>query len=268
MTTYANGIDVSMWQRSITVGGLQFCIIKVSQSAYTDPLAPSHFATCEAANVPTGGYHWLDPQPDAATQARVFLNGAGPAKFLGLDVEGRILRNMPLAVTMAREFIAYIHSHDKRPILLYSSRGTWPWNAISVGADGRWVADYGGDPALSGVAWDIWQYNGVGLDRDRMLPETLARLTGNAAPTPATENDPMLNLVPTTYHRVIDIPKGTILTKTPGGEQYTQLSADATLGFIGATNTHYAVADGDSGVYVDRTTKGLAVRTADINAGV
>jgi hypothetical protein len=84
---------------------------------------------------------------------------------------------------------------------------------------------------------------------------------------PDAEGNPMMNLVPTTVHRVVDLPKGTVLEKTPGGDPYTTLRRDTTLGYISATGTHYYVADGDAGVYVDRK-KVTAVRTQDMNVGV
>lgn len=84
---------------------------------------------------------------------------------------------------------------------------------------------------------------------------------------PPAEGNPLMNLVPMTLHRVIDIPKGVVLEETPGGAQYTKLSKPATLGYISATNTHYYIADGDAGVYVPRSTPGLVIRTQDLNAG-
>lgn len=84
---------------------------------------------------------------------------------------------------------------------------------------------------------------------------------------PAAEGNPMMNLVPMTVHRVVDLAAGTVLEKTPGGDKFTTLAKDVTLGFISATATHYYIADGDNGVYVDRT-KVRAVRTADMNVGV
>lgn len=83
---------------------------------------------------------------------------------------------------------------------------------------------------------------------------------------PAAGGNPMVNLVPTTCHRVVDLPKGTILYKTPGGDQYTTLDAAITLGFLAATSTHYLIADGDMGVYIRR--EGVAVRTEDKNVGI
>jgi hypothetical protein len=84
---------------------------------------------------------------------------------------------------------------------------------------------------------------------------------------PDAEGNPMMNLVPTTVHRVVDVPTGTILEKTPGGATHTTLKADTTFGLISATGTHYYIADGDYGVYVRRT-KVTAVRTQDKNVGV
>jgi len=83
---------------------------------------------------------------------------------------------------------------------------------------------------------------------------------------PPAGGNPMVNLVPMTCHRVVDLPKGTVLYKTPGGEKYTTLGDDITLGFLAATSTHYLIADGDAGVYVARA--GVAVRTQDMNVGI
>lgn len=268
--TYPDGIDVSLYQGDIThaLNGQEFCVVKVSQSNFLDPKASQHFADAKAANVVIGGYHYLDPQPDAISQARLFLAHADDAEFLALDVEGKVLRNRPNAQSMAREFIEYVHAHDDRQIGMYSSRGTWPGDC---GADFRWVADYGGDPNRKSVrfrlSWTFWQYTSKPLDRDYFAGsmDDLYRLAGRNAPQPVSE-EPMTNLVPLTVHRVVDIPAGTVLQKTPGGATFTTLSQAVTLGMLGATGTHYHVADGDAGVYVDRA-KVTAIRTADKNVG-
>lgn len=99
---------------------------------------------------------------------------------------------------------------------------------------------------------------------------SLSGLTGwitlEALP-PDAEGNPMMNLVPTTCHRVVDLPRGAVLEKTPGGDPYTTLDQPITLGLLSATSTHYYVADGDAGVYVLRS-KVKAVRTEDKNVGV
>jgi hypothetical protein len=85
---------------------------------------------------------------------------------------------------------------------------------------------------------------------------------------PPAQGNPMLNLVPMTVHRVVQIPGGTKLYKIPGGDVFTTLPQTIKLGFLGATSTFYCVADGDYGVYLDRATKGLVVLTEDKNVGI
>jgi hypothetical protein len=268
-----DGIDVSLWQDDITHAliGQRFCINKVSQAGFGDPKRVKHLAQSKAAGVVVGAYHWLDPAPSAIVQAKNFLSKADPAEFLALDVEGRILRNMPVAEKMAGDFIAYVHANDpkRRKIGLYSSRGTWPWNH-SHGEDFRWVADYVADPNRLGVhprvGWTFWQHAGGHLDRN-YFGGTLAELyaLANRLPDPAPGDDPMTNLVPLTAHRVVNLAAGVVLFKTPGGDVFTHLTAPVRLGLFGATPTHYHVADGDNGVYVKRTD--ATVATADINVG-
>jgi hypothetical protein len=84
---------------------------------------------------------------------------------------------------------------------------------------------------------------------------------------PAAEGNPMMNLFPTTVHRVVDVPKNTVLEEIPGGDAYTTLKKAITLGLLSATGTHYYVADGDAGVYLARDTPGLVIRTEDKNVG-
>lgn len=84
---------------------------------------------------------------------------------------------------------------------------------------------------------------------------------------PPAGGNPMVNLVPTTCRRVVDCPKGTVFYKTPGGDTYTTIDAAGSFGFLGATATHYLIADGDAGVYVLRSAV-TGVRTQDKNVGV
>lgn len=143
-----------------------------------------------------------------------------------------------------------------------------------------WIAAYDG---LSIPEWIVkscrdsgtllfHQYAGATIDRNRVLVGSLDQLhalagrTDPPSPGPAlSEGEPMTNLVPLTVHRVLDLAAGTVLERTPGGERYTTLAKPVTLGLLGATGTHYHVADGDAGVYVKRA--GLTPRTADLNVG-
>ena len=148
---------------------------------------------------------------------------------------------------------------------------------IRAGCPYLWVAAYG--VPIPGWLIDrcrkanvvlMHQYTGTGLDRSRVLVGTLAdlhRIAGRT-PAPAPSGEPMTNLVPLTCHRVVDIGAGGVLFKSPGGDFFTHLTKDVTLGFLGATATHYHVADGDAGVYLSRTDPNLrGVRTAEQNVG-
>lgn len=256
------GIDVSLYQDDITsvLRSVAFCIVKVSEGGFIDPKGARHLAAAKAAGVVTGAYHYAQPVPSGDAQAALFLANAKDAEILALDVESHSLR-FP---AVNRAFIAHVKAHDKRPLLLYSSEGTWPGD---LGQDGNWVANYSNEPGhlLKGLKWAIWQYAGSTLDRDR-FNGTLDQLHALAGRTPApSTGEPMTNLVPLTTHRVVDLPAGTVLQKTPGGDIYTHLTKAVTLGLLGATSTHYHVADGDAGVYVARTS--ATVRTADLNVG-
>jgi len=84
---------------------------------------------------------------------------------------------------------------------------------------------------------------------------------------PEAEGNPMTNLVPMTVHRVLQVPAGTKLYKTPGGDIFTTLSKTVKLGYLGATSTHYHVADGDYGVYLLRDTDDVVMKVEDKNVG-
>jgi hypothetical protein len=126
------------------------------------------------------------------------------------------------------------------------------WDPLNKNLDsyGRWLPAYAIEPFI------------------RSLSGLSAWITLEPIAPPAGGN-PMVNLVPITVHRVVDLPKGAVLYKTPGGEKYTTLDDAITLGFIAATSSHYLIADGDAGVYVLRTINGkpVPVRTQDKNVG-
>lgn len=197
---YAEGIDVSKYQPSIAgvlrLHGRSLCIVKVSEGTTPDPLAAQHFAACRAAHVDwMGAYHYLRIEVDGAAQARAFLALVpDDVDFLCLDVEGRSLYDPATHgafLGIARYFILTLRALDPkhRPILLYSSRGTWPG---ALGQDANWCADYAGDPnrffARPRVPWIVWQYtsraDGMNLDADRFDEARLAALCGRDTPAP------------------------------------------------------------------------------------
>lgn len=241
--TYLRGIDVSLWQsdafEASNLPGCSFCIVKVSQAGFIDSSAPSHIATAKKAGVVVGGYHFLDPEPPAATQAQVFLAHADECEFLAVDVEGQILaRGMTFAQDMAQGFIGYVKTHDPkhRKVLMYSSRGTWPG---LCGADAAWVADYDGDPNRSGVSprirWTFWQYGGTGIDRD-YFAGSQADLFAFAGRTVQQETTVKFA---TAYDppKSVAAPTGTVISDF-AGNQISKLSTPTHLETIGLADAH------------------------------
>lgn len=182
------GFDVSVFNSDLTqtLKGQSFAIAKASEALFADPKFAAHRLQIKAAGIPWGAYHFGQAGSTGPQQAAFFLAHCADAEFLALDAEAAVLKSPQIL----RDFIAYVKAHDKRQILLYSSRGTWPGD---LGQDGNWVADYDGDPDRMGVSprviWAIWQKSGSGVDRDVFAGdlaalERLAGRTSNAAPVP------------------------------------------------------------------------------------
>lgn len=140
---------------------------------------------------------------------------------------------------------------------LFSGRGGYRvWDPLN-----KDLAGYGKNYPRSAIEPFITSLDGlVGW----LAPEELA--IEPLPERPSTGVEPMTNLFPLTVHRVADLPKGTELEKTPGGERFTTLTADVELGLIDATVTHYKVADGDVGVWVARS-KVRGILTKDKTVG-
>lgn len=255
--TPLQGIDVSAHNGTFSTDGQAFVFIRACYGSGKDTKFDEHLATAKAAGVVTGAY-CFGRNMDPILQASRLLEIAPDVDFLFLDYENDA-GHPHMTSDQAKAFIRDVQTAGRK-IGLYASESGYPANAF--GADYRWVANYSRQPV---VPFQFWQYQGSPLDRSRFYgtKTQLLALAGHpAAPTPS--GDPMTNLVPITAHRVVDLKAGTVLQQTPGGTTFTTLKADATLALLGATATHYHVADGDSGVYVVRP---QTVRTADKNVG-
>lgn len=250
--TYSEGIDVSAHNGTPSLNGLAFVFVRACYGTAKDTKYDQHSKAVKDAGLVLGAYCFgrnMDPK----FQADRLLEIAREADLLCLDWETDE-GHPKMTRQQARDFIKHIQPHA--PTVLYASESGYP--ADQFGADLRWVANWSKKPS---IAWDFWQYTGTGLDRDRYdgTVEQLHALVGWSA------EEPMTNLVPLTVHRVVDLKAGTVLERTPGGDKYTTLQDDIALGLLGATATHYHVADGDYGVYVPRSL--ATVRTADMNVG-
>lgn len=260
MTAYLDGIDVSAHNGVYSTAGQDFVFIRACYGVLKDTRYDQHFAQAKAAGVVTGAY-CFGRNMDATDQADRLLEIGGACDYLFLDREADA-GHPTMTVPQARTFIRHLHDKGRRAGL-YASESGYPSDAF--GADYRWVANYSRKPS---IPWNFWQYSGTSLDRNYFdgTLDQLRALAGTApGQPPASAGEPMTNLFPLTARRVVDLPKGTVLQKTPGGPIYTTLGKPATLGLLGATGTHFQVADGDYGVYVARA--GLVPRTEDKNVG-
>ncbi len=254
-----HGIDVSAHNGTYALAGLDFVFVRASYGTQKDSRFDDHFGRAVGAGVVTGAY-CFGRNMNGGLQADRLMQIAPDADFLFLDRE-RDGNNPTMTTAQARAFVKRVHDKGRK-VGFYASESGYPKDAF--GADFRWVANYSRQPK---IRWDWWQYTGTGLDRSYFhgTKDELLELADRPEPEPVPTGDPMTNLVPLTVHRVVDLPAGTELEKTPGGALYTRISNPVTLGLLGATGTHYHVADGDAGVYVART--GITPRTADLNGG-
>jgi hypothetical protein len=177
-------------------------------------------------------------------------------------------------------------------VVVYSNESQYPTGLKHVAA--HIVANYTHRPA---VAHDAWQWTGGQpgdwVDRDIWFNGVTFALLFKGAPvkvavplppTPHKERFPMLDLVPQTLHRVVDLPVGTVFRENPSVDAPIQgnvTHADAapaagqtpgTMAFgyrgqpIGVPDW-LGVANGDRGVWV-RAKDVAGIRTADKSVGV
>jgi len=157
---YPQGIDISIWQNYLpAIKGLSFAFARASVAGSLDQSYGKHRLAIRKAGLILGAYHYLVYGPGGARQAELFLSAAGDADILAMDIESSALKYPQTG----RSFIYNLKKMDKkkRPILLYSSQGTWPGD---LGQDANWVARWGSmEPT---IPWKFWQYQGVTVDRD------------------------------------------------------------------------------------------------------
>ena len=255
-TGFPEGIDISAHNRTPNFTGLSFVFVRASYGLAKDSRYDQHAAAAWWAGLPLGAY-CFGRAISGKDQANRLLEIAPDADLHVLDREAD--KGHPtMSASQAYEFVATLERAGKLSVL-YASESGYPADAF--GADLRWIANWSRMPK---IPWTFWQYKGTGLDRDR-FNGTVEQLHALIGWTPIGSEDPLTNLVPLMAHRVVDLPAGTVLEKTPGGDPYTTLPVAITLGLLGATATHYHVADGDYGVYVPRAL--ATVRTQDMNVG-
>jgi hypothetical protein len=180
-----------------------------------------HVANFRKAGIVVGAYHFGVGAKQASIPAQVaaFAKASTGADVLILDLErnSRVRRTVDgklvwvqlptMTRTEGREFIRRLRAAVPAkptllaaPILLYSSRGTWPGE---LGQDANWVADYTGDPNRPGVSpripWAFWQWTSTPWDKNRFNGDlaALRKLASFASPPPqpAPEEDQDVRVV-------------------------------------------------------------------------
>lgn len=238
------GIDVSAHQQGEprTVG-LSFLFARATYGPSLDGKFADHIAAAKAAGLDTGSYLFLLPKSYCGVsvddQVAVYLRASDAAgvDYYCIDWEGEsdahgnVIHDAPTKAEMIRS-VRLVQAAGHR-CGVYSSEG-YPYP--SVGQDFRWVANYSREPR---IRYDIWQYQGSPIDRNRMKTplEEFRRKAGKAAPS--TEMKYILAYDPP---KTVSAPAGTILLDLAYNPIATQ-----------STPTHFTtvgLADGHTGKYV------------------
>lgn len=179
------GVDVSHWQATTpSLIGLSFVFAKATEGkSIADAAYPMHSANVLKAGLHLGAYHFIRQGDPIDDQARWFIAHAANAAALAVDNEG--------AHAMTRQGVAALITAIRkadpqhRKVGLYMSESPYITGGFrAAGADFAWIANWAHTPS---VAWDIHQYSGAGLDRDRAYSQAALDAIFRPAPvvTPA-----------------------------------------------------------------------------------
>ena len=214
--TYAEGIDVSHWQGTISwptvaASGKTFAFLKATQgTTYLDATYATNRSGANANGLPVGAYHFADvtksPSQSAGAQAEAEWFVANAALKAGdlppvLDIEQNNGLGTLALTNWVMTWLERVRQLTGIYPMIYTSPGGW--NA-RFGSDGNvvaqsgygllWVADWRGNLApevpannWNGKGWTFWQYTSSGsvpgisgnvdLDRYNGTDPTPLRLT-------------------------------------------------------------------------------------------
>lgn len=160
------GVDISNWQAGIDLAAVNpdFVIVKVTQDAGAYATTnPNHVEQIEAALAlgrPTGVYHYVGGgdngnADDALAEANRFLDavkatGHQDDVFYAIDWES--IENSAWGNTAYLSIIVgKVQSATGKPVLLYASSGSYPWQVAQDYGCVPWVAQYADDEP---TGWD------------------------------------------------------------------------------------------------------------------
>ncbi len=179
------GVDVSVHNGLWAGPPPDFAIVRACYGLSKDSKYDLHVARFKSLGVITGAYAF-GRYASGSTQAKALLTWAKNAAFIALDQEADGAFNPAMTDEQAKAFIDECHRQNKK-VGLYHSLSGYP---KSLGQDWNWVAKWtAGKPAIK---FDIWQYQGSPLDRNRFYG-TKAQLVALGAPylkPPPTDTKP------------------------------------------------------------------------------
>ena len=168
---YADGVDVSHWQGTISwskvkAAGIQFAFMKATESTtYTDSQLATNWAGVQAVGMYRGAYHFARPGVGTASaQAQYFVSKVGSFQGAGtlppvLDLEA----SGGLGVTALRSWTASwlqtVEQLTGRTPIIYVSPAFWEHylgNSTAFTRYPLWIAHYGvSTPRVPG-GWPTW----------------------------------------------------------------------------------------------------------------
>lgn len=232
------GIDIAYPNANPKLRGLDFVIAKASEGMFIDPRWAEHVRAIKAARLPFGAYHFGRSEESASAQADLFLRTAADADFLALDWEPSSHGTL-MGASEARLFIKHVHAAGRRIGLYAAEHFPREYPPDAFGADFRWVANFVRRPR---VPFDIWQWNGAGIDRDRFegtLAEFRARVIGTAPVPPGDVAVKFMQLSAADLAGLqsIDVPAGTPLEDF-AGEQWDTIGPTSVRVLPGLVDAH------------------------------
>lgn len=160
------GVDISKWQAGINIGAVNpdFVIVKVTQDAgayaTTNPNHVEQISASVALGRPTGVYHYVGGgdngnADDALAEANRFLDAVkatGHADDVFYAIDWESIENSAWGNTAYLSIIVgKVQSATGKPVLLYASSGSYPWQVAQDYGCVPWVAQYADEEP---TGWD------------------------------------------------------------------------------------------------------------------
>jgi GH25 family lysozyme M1 (1,4-beta-N-acetylmuramidase) len=259
---YADGVDVSHWQGTISwskvkAAGMQFAFMKATESTtYTDSQLATNWAGVQAVGMYRGAYHFARPRVGTASaQAKYFVSKVGSFKGAGtlppvLDLEA----SGGLGVTALRSWTASwlqtVEQLTGRTPIIYVSPAFWEHylgNSTAFTRYPLWIAHYGvSTPRVPGgwPTWTFWQRTSSGTVSGISGNVDMNRFNGTTAQLASLANTTGGSSAPVPPGVTIATGEPTVVSLTPSTAKTTAINGPVTLaGDLRQTDPTLVLAD-------------------------